>query len=119
MKVKRAVLRVEATKKSFDDLFGAMKSKTRKDKGQFVICFPDFATLGKVLTGNRLQILAAIRSHKPNSIQELARVLKRDFKNVYQDVKFLADFGLVQLSSAGARKPAVPKAVYQEIVLAA
>jgi predicted transcriptional regulator len=90
-----------------------------KDKGQFVICFPDFATLEKDLTQNRLQILAAIRSHKPNSVQELARALKRDFKNVYQDVKFLEEFGLISLTSLGGRNPSVARALYEEIVLAA
>jgi predicted transcriptional regulator len=52
-----------------------------------IISFPDFETLGRVITGARLELLSAIRAHKPKSIQELARILKRDFKNVHQDVR--------------------------------
>jgi len=114
MKSKKAILKVEPTKKAFDGIFAAMKSRSHKYKGQFIISFPDFASLGKVLTGNRLQILSAVRTHKPKSIQQLAKLLDRDFKNVYHDVKFLEEFGLLALSNAGARKSAVPTSLYGE-----
>jgi predicted transcriptional regulator len=119
MKLKKAILKVESTEKSFAEIFQTLKNRSHKQANKFVISFPDFATLGKVLTGNRLQILSAIRTHKPKSIQHLARILERDFKNVYQDVKFLENFGLIALSHSGSRKPAVPTALFEEIVLAA
>ena len=56
---------------------------------------------------------------KPQSIQELARMVKRDFKNVYQDIQLLAEFGLIELKSSGPRKSAEPIAKYSEIILAA
>jgi len=34
--------------------------------------------------------------------------LKRDFKNVYSDVVFLADLGLIELKEEGARKTLMP-----------
>jgi len=119
MKVKKAILKVQPTNKAFDEIFSIMKTRSHKHKGELIISFPNFAMLGKALTGNRLQILSAIRTHKPKSIQQLAKLLERDFKNVYQDVKFLESFGLLGLSSVGARKPSVPTSLFEEIVLAA
>jgi predicted transcriptional regulator len=45
-----------------------------------IISFPDFETLGRVITGARLQLLRTIRIEKPKSIQELARMVERDLR---------------------------------------
>lgn len=44
--------------------------------------------------------------------------MKKDFKNVYSDVKFLADLGLVDLREEGSRKTLVPIAKFGGIELA-
>lgn len=84
-----------------------------------IISFPDFETLGRVITGARIELLITIRAYKPRSIQELARIVKRDFKNVYDDVKLLAEFGLIELKEKGPRRASAPKAPFSELVLAA
>lgn len=56
--------------------FSALKRPSKKMVGIDVISFPDFETLGRVITGARLQLLAAIRSEKPNSIQALAKIVE-------------------------------------------
>ena len=119
MKIKRAILRVEPTKISLNRVFSVMKSRTPRFKGCFVINFPDFETMGKVLTGTRLSLLAALRDRRPKSIQELAKIVERDFKNVYQDIIFLEEFGLVTLDRTGVRRPSNPRAAFDELVLAA
>ncbi|MBI4127911.1 MAG: hypothetical protein HY459_02470 [Parcubacteria group bacterium] len=81
--------------------------------------FPSFEILGKVVTGARLELLTAIRAYKPKSIQALSRFVKRDFKNVYQDVKLLAEYGLIELKESGARKAALPIAKFTELLIAA
>lgn len=53
------------------------------------------------------------------SIQELSRGGKRDLMNVYNDMKLLAHFGLVNLVEDGPRQSAFPVAKFSEIVLAA
>ncbi|MFI5395558.1 MAG: hypothetical protein ACHQ9S_08495 [Candidatus Binatia bacterium] len=45
----------------------------------------------------------------------VARSLKRDFKNVYADVRFLADLGLIELKEEGKRKTLVPIARFAGI----
>ena len=121
MKTKKVMLIVEPTKAALNRAFSVLKKPTsiKKYSGYEIISFPDFETLGRVITGARLELLSAIREHKPVSIQELARVVKRDFKNVYNDVKLLAQFGLITLIERGPRRSASPIAKYSEIVLAA
>ena len=119
MKTKKVVLIVESTKQSFDRAFSTIAKPSKKFAGMAVISFPDFETLGRVITGARIELISIIRSKKPSSIQELARFVDRDFKNVYQDVKLLAQFGLIELKEQGPRKAATPTAKYSELVLAA
>lgn len=119
MKTKKVVLLVESQKKALDRAFGAMRKQSKKYAGMEIISFPDFETLGRVITGARLQLLNTIRTEKPKSIQALARMVERDFKNVHQDVKLLAEFGLIEIMESGPRRSASPVAKFSEIVLAA
>lgn len=120
MKNKRALLIVEPTAKSMERFVEVLKNPSKsKYKGYMILSFPSFEVLGKVITGTRLELLSAIRTHKPRSIQELARLTKRDFKNVYQDVKLLAEYGLIELKESGPRKASHPIAKFTELLIAA
>ena len=44
-------------------------------------------------------------------------MLKKDFKNVHSDVKFLAELGLIELREEGLRKSLVPMAKFSKIDL--
>jgi len=55
----------------------------------------------KAITGARVELLNIIRTQKPKSIQEPARLVKQDFKNVYSDIKFLHGYGLIELKEQG------------------
>jgi len=121
MKTKKVMLIVEPSKNALNRAFSVLKkpATVKKYAGYEMISFPDFETLGRVITGARLELLTAIRENKPGSIQELARIVKRDFKNVYNDVKLLAQFGLINLVEDCPRRSASPIAKFSEIVLAA
>jgi predicted transcriptional regulator len=80
-----------------------------------VITVASWEVLGKVLSAPRLEILACIPVLRPQSIAALARSLKRDFKNVYGDVMFLADLGLIELKAEGKRKTLIPIARFAAI----
>ena len=67
------------------------------------------------MSAPRLEILARIPVLKPQSIAGLARSLKRDFKNVYADVMFLGDLGLIELKEEGKRKTLIPTARFAGI----
>lgn len=120
MKTKKAVLIVESTKDAFDRFAAVLKNPSKgTHKGYVVLSFPSFEILGKVITGARLELLSVIRKSKPKSIQELARLAGRDFKNVYQDIKLLAQYGLIELKQQGPRKAATPIAKFSEFLIAA
>lgn len=84
--------------------------------------FSDFKSLCEFLTSNRLEIIYTIIEHKPESIYHLAKILGRDFKNVWSDVNSLELIGLIDLKetngSRGQKKP-VTKYSGIEIKLAA
>ncbi len=120
MKMSKALLMVEPTKDAFERFSSFLKRPNKSMyKGYIILSFPSFETLGKVITGARLELLSAIKHQKPRSIQELARIVDRDFKNVYNDVKLLAEYGLIDLKESGPRKAAVPMAKYSEFLIAA
>ena len=50
-----------------------------------------------------VNILRVISNEQVNSISELARILKRDTANVYRDLKWLEDLGIVTLKRSGRR----------------
>lgn len=119
MKGKRVLLVVEPPTASLARALSVMKTRSHRYKGILVISFPDFETLGRAITGARIELLHAIRTHKPKSIQELSTIVERDFKNVYQDVKLLSEYGLIELKQRGPRKASTPRANFTELVLAA
>ncbi len=87
----------------------------KKQQGAF------FATPGavrKVLTGNRLTLLKAIKQHRPESLYALAKLTGRDLKNVSQDIGFLVKLGLVDLGKPhGVRKQRQPHLLSDHIHL--
>jgi len=62
------------------------------------IYFQDLETLLKILTPRRLELLKFLHDKGNMSIRALAAALKRDYKNVYQDVKLLVTIGLIVTS---------------------
>lgn len=65
------------------------------------------------LTPKRLELLELIKRHEVASVTELATVAKRNYKNVYDDLKALEDCGLVQLEPMGRKL--LPKGAADEL----
>ncbi len=57
--------------------------------------FLDAATFFQVLSKCRIALLKVLHAHGVSSIRRLSRLLKRDYKNVYQDVQLLKKAGLI------------------------
>ncbi|MEM4153149.1 MAG: HTH domain-containing protein [Candidatus Pacearchaeota archaeon] len=53
----------------------------------------------QLLSDEKARILATIKTKKPVSLYNLAKMLGRDFKAVRQDVKVLEKFGFIKLVS--------------------
>ena len=58
----------------------------------------------KVLTPERLKLLRTLRRQKVESIQELARILKRPVASVSRDLKLLETYGFIRLDRNGRTK---------------
>lgn len=120
MKVKKIDIGIKGLTESLKDFATTWKKlesgkKVKKEEG---IYFDSIDTMRSVLTNNRLLILKTIRGRKPGSVYVLARMLERDLKNVNQDLKLLADMGLVTLEKTETdKKRVVPHVDYGKILL--
>jgi predicted transcriptional regulator len=78
------------------------------------ISFPDVDTATAVFTDSTLALLRALNVHEPTSIRETARLINRDKKNVHDQLRKLAAYGVVEFVEEGpAKRPVV---AYDEIV---
>jgi DNA-binding transcriptional ArsR family regulator len=66
----------------------------------------DTSNIFNDLTPRRLEVLEYLRTKDAKSIKDLAQELDRNYKNVYDDLRALEDWGLVSLPRRGKdRKP--------------
>ena len=112
----------------------AFKTKTRDitivDKeGAFSLFFKKFtgeeknydfegiSALRKLLSNEKARLLHVIKNKKPNSIYNLAKILKRDLKSVNNDIKLLERFGFIDMISekTGKRERLRPIVVVDSI----
>jgi predicted transcriptional regulator len=120
MKVKRIDIGIKRLKDSLKDFAETWQSvesgkRVRKEEG---IYFESIDDMRAVLTNNRLAILRAIRETKPKSVYELSKALGRNLKNVNDDLKLLAEIGLVTLEATKKdRKRITPHVDYTKITL--
>jgi predicted transcriptional regulator len=120
MKIKKIDIGIRGLAESLKDFASAWKKLEagKKAKRHEGIYFDSIDAMRAVLTNNRLLILKTIRERKPHSVYELAKMLERDLKNVNQDLKLLADIGLVSLEKTEADKKRVtPHVDYGKILL--
>ena len=99
MRVKNVKLAIKSTQYMMDEAKEVMEKLSRgeKVKKHIGVYFESVDTFRKILTDKRLEVLHTIRMKHPASIYELSKMLKRDEKNVTQDLSFLENVGLVKL----------------------
>jgi predicted transcriptional regulator len=118
MKIKRLKVGVRPLKEGLQEFRDTLKGleaghKVPKRTGVY---FVSVEAMRQVLTAPRLTLLHTIRTRRPQSIAALAKLARRDFKNVRADVKILSDLGLVESKSGPRLRDAVNLTVpYQRI----
>lgn len=86
----------------------------KKVPPQIGVYFQNLEAVRSLLTDKRLELLQLIRKHSPDSINQLAKLAGRDFKNIHTDVMLLKRYGLVLMTrgktknKAAAKKLSVP-----------
>ena len=123
MKVKKIKINLKSLEdvgKETTKVMRAVESGESVSPKRHEIVFSDFAALKGFLTPKRLELIRLIRRHAPNSIAQLARLAKRDFARVYQDLKLLSEAGIIEIPKGlkGEKaKPGVAEEIRLEIVV--
>ena len=103
----------------FRDAFKAVEAGRRTSRREGVY-FTSIEAARNLLTPHRLALLRAVRSGRPGSIYELAKMVSRDLKNVQDDLRLLETYGLIRMADgtrSGKRRVRVPQAVFDQIEL--
>jgi predicted transcriptional regulator len=66
----------------------------------------------EALTQKRMEMVRTIREQQPGSIRELANILERDVKNVFDDVQLLNRMHIIRLVRTGrCMRPVIKKKI--------
>lgn len=98
---------------------GAFNTLLRKFRGSSDYDFEGIGMLRRLLSNEKARILDTLKKKNPGSIYELAKILKRDFKSVNEDIKLLEKFGFIDMisESTGKRERLRPKLVVDSIII--
>ena len=117
MKTNNAVLHLtvgEPMQASLARATAAMKAakQGKQVKPYFGVGFDDVGEMFSVFTPKRWELIGALREGGAMTIAELARQLKRDYKNVYNDCERLIEWMAIEKDGKG-----LVFAPYDEIVV--
>ena len=117
MKTKQIQIGIRSEQEVLDDFVTAAEALERSEsvREEHGVYFTSLEAFRKAVTPKRLALLHLIRTARPASINELARLSKRNIKNVAEDVKHLAQMGLIDCREEGNR--VVLKVDYEAIDL--
>ena len=90
--IKTKTITLSEKEGTFSTIFHRFKGKKNQTS--------EIANLRQILSNEKARLLHVIKTKKPESIYELAKLLGRDFKAVRQDIKILERFGFIELISS-------------------
>ncbi len=82
---------IKESKGTFDLVLGKISKEAKYD-------FDGISSFKKILSKEKARILDTIKYKKPESIYSLAKILKRPFKAVTDDLKLLERFGFIEFT---------------------
>jgi len=114
MKVKRIKISIKGWEENKKELGMVFHRAGHQEQipSEEALYFTDLATFRKCLTPKRLAVLWTVAEKRPQSIRELATLVRRELKNVSDDLEYLHQVGLVEFrpsaTHGNARAPVVP-----------
>lgn len=117
MKARKITIGIRDVRTALDDFVSAGEALARGEvvREEAGIYFTSLEAFRKALTPKRLELLHLIKTTRPSSINHLAKLARRNIKNVAEDVKCLSQIGLVETEAAG--RSSAPRVEYDEIDL--
>jgi predicted transcriptional regulator len=111
------VVTVKSSSEFHDDVADGIKALERGDAVDSTptLSFTSYDELMETLTPRVLDLIEAIRQKEPASINETARVVGRDVKNVHEELTQLAQQGIIFFEEDGQRKR--PVVWFDELVI--
>ncbi|MGE0823149.1 MAG: hypothetical protein AB7G75_15525 [Candidatus Binatia bacterium] len=113
MRVKRIKVGIKSWAEQKKELQAVFREVTQKGKlpTEETLYFTDLEAFRKCLTPKRLELLWAVAEKRPQSVRELATLVKRELKNVSEDLDYLSQVGLVEFRSSSAHGNALAPVV--------
>jgi predicted transcriptional regulator len=104
MKVKNINVKIKPLKQVLKDVAEVMEKikKGEKVKPYRGVSFGSVESFREFFTPKRLQLLRIVKHVQPDSIYELAKLTKRDFKSVNTDIKILEKYGIIETKKIAA-----------------
>ena len=120
IKVKNIDIVIESDEEFFqraEKVFSDLDKKKLPNKLKTRLSFQTLDSFRKILTKQRLKLLHVIKHQHPKSIYELAKMTKRDMKNIRDDLSKLQELGLIELvkEKENKRKPLIPITKYDKL----
>jgi len=115
MKTKRIKIGFKDMRAALKDFVETGEAVTRGEeiKEEAGVYFTNIEAFRKAITPRRLELLNIIKATRPGSINELASLARRNIKNVAEDMKLLAQVGLLEIKEVQNRM--APEVDYDEI----
>nr|WP_229663689.1 hypothetical protein [Halobellus salinus] len=111
------VVTVKSSDEFHDDVTDGIETLKQGDavESPLTLSFTSYDDLLGTLTPRVLDLIEAIRREEPASINETARVVDRDVKNVHEELSQLAQLGIIFFEEDGQRKR--PVVWFDELVI--
>jgi len=111
------VVTVKSSDEFHDDVTDDIASLEQSDAVDAApaLSFTSYDDLMETLTPRVLELIEAIRREEPSSINETARVVDRDVKNVHEELSRLAQLGIIWFEEDGQSKR--PIVWFDELVI--
>ena len=111
------VVTVKSSSEFHDDVTDGIETLERGDvvDSTPTLSFTSYDDLMETLTPRALDLIEAIRQEEPTSINETARVVDRDVKNVHEELSWLAQLGIIFFEEDGQSKR--PVVWFDELVI--
>lgn len=120
MRIKKVKIGIKGVREVLEDFVKTGEAiergeRVKKEKG---IYFESIKGFRRALTPKRLELLRLIKERHPGSLQELARLAKRDTKNIVTDIEILEGLDLIEMKRRReGRRESIPTVEYDAIEL--